>query len=407
MSARVEAILRDALKVGIRPGLERMHAILEALGFPQKRLRVVHVAGTNGKGSTSAMLSAVLREAGYKVARYTSPHLVDYRERFWLDGAFIPEARLEALLTRVLQVAESVTARFPDLGPTTEFELLTATALTWFAEEGADVSVIEVGLGGRLDATNVFEAPEVTVITSIDRDHTAILGDTLEEIAQEKAGILRPGVPVVTATQGVALAAIQAEAARLGARCVVVTEDSTRPLGLEGPFQRRNAAVVEAVIALLRERGWALPPKSVASGLWKARWPGRMESWTSPLGESWLVDGAHNPGGIAALVEALRQHPNVEGWNMIFGALADRDARAMLQELLPFARHLVLVAPPTPRAMPPQELARDLAHPRLAIAATVPDALALARRNPGPYAVFGSLYLVGAVKQALGWLPEP
>ncbi len=407
MTARAGAILQGALKFGIRPGLERMREILGELGHPERKLRVVHVAGTNGKGSTSAMLSSVLREAGYKVARYTSPHLVSYRERFWLDGAFISESTFEALLARVAAAAEGVVARLPELGPTTEFELLTAAALTWFAQEGVDLAIIEVGLGGRLDATNVFTAPEVTVITSIDLDHTAILGETPEAIAAEKAGILRPGVPLVTATHGVALATIQAMAETLGAPCRVVQSDSRMVLGLSGPYQRRNAAVVEQVVAVLREGGWEIPFDAMARGLAAARWPGRMETWTSPEGETWLADGAHNPGGVSALVEALRQDPAVSGWTMIFGALSDRDARGMLEQLLPFARNLVLVAPPSPRAMDPRDLADGLRHPDPLVAPSVEAAVAMARRYPEPYAVFGSLYLVGAVKQVLGWLPEP
>jgi dihydrofolate synthase/folylpolyglutamate synthase len=404
MTARADAILQGALKFGIRPGLERMRAILRDLGEPQRRLRVVHVAGTNGKGSTSAMLTSVLREAGYKVARYTSPHLVSYRERFWLDGAFISDAAFEAMLQRVAACASGVEARHPELGPSTEFELLTAAALTWFAEQEVDLAVIEVGLGGRLDATNCFEAPEATVITGIDYDHTAILGETLEAIAREKAGILRPRVPLITGATGVAREAILDAARTLEAPCRVVDGETQLPIGLAGPYQRRNAAMVEQVVSALRERGWEIPFAAVMRGMASARWPGRMETWTRP-GETWLADGAHNPGGIAALCEALRQEHPGGRWTVIFGALADRDARGMLEQLLPFTRTLVLVAPPSPRAMAPEELAEGLRHPDLRIARDVPEAVAEARQHEGPYAVFGSLYLVGAVKQVLGWIP--
>jgi dihydrofolate synthase/folylpolyglutamate synthase len=407
MTTRAEALLQGALKFGIRPGLDRMHAILHELGDPQRHLRVVHVAGTNGKGSTTAMLTTVLREAGYKVARYTSPHLVTYRERFWLDGGFISAPAFDALLMRVAAVAAAVEARLPHLGPSTEFELLTAAALAWFVEQKADLAVIEVGLGGRLDATNVFEAPEATVITGIDYDHTAILGETLEAIASEKAGILRAGVPLVTAASGVALETIRQASEALGAPCRVVEGESRLPIGLKGPYQRRNAAMVEQVVAVLRELGWEIPFEALLRGLATARWPGRMESWTSPADETWLADGAHNPGGVTALREALKQEHPDGSWTMIFGALADRDARGMLEQLLPFARTLVLVAPPSPRAMDPQVLAEGLRHPEVRIADSVSDAVAMARQTSGPYAVFGSLYLVGAVKAALGCLPEP
>lgn len=402
-----EAILAGALKFGIRPGLERMREILRALGDPQARLRVVHVAGTNGKGSTSAMLASVLRMAGYKVARYTSPHLVSYQERLWLDGAFISEAAFDAVIQRVGAVADAVTARNPQLGPSTEFEILTAAALLWFAETGCDLAVVEVGLGGRLDATNCFAAPELTLITGIDYDHTAILGETLEAIAREKAGILRPGVPLVTGAGGVAREAILQAAAAVGAPVRVVEGESRLPLGLEGAYQRRNAALVEQAVVELRARSWDVPFEALARGLAAARWPGRMETWIDPAGALWLADGAHNPGGIAALCEALRQRPGSERWTMIFGALADRDARAMRDALLPFARSLVLVAPPSPRALDPADLAEGLRHPDWRIAPSVPEAVAAARRLDGPYAVFGSLYLVGAVKRELDWLPSP
>lgn len=402
-----EAILQGALKFGIRPGLARMREMLRALGDPQRELRIVHVAGTNGKGSTSAMLTSVLREAGYKTARYTSPHLVDYRERFWLDGAFIGEEAFERWLIKVGGIAAEIEARLPELGPATEFELLTATALAWFAEQKADLAVVEVGLGGRLDATNVFETPELTVITGIDLDHTAILGETKEAIAREKAGILRAGVPLVTAASGPALQAILDEAEALGVPVQVLATESRLELGLGGPYQRRNAAIVEEISAALREKGWDIPFEALVKGLASARWPGRMEPWTSPLGERWLADGAHNPGGIAALCDALREEAEPGGRTVIFGALADRDARAMLEALLPFARSLVLVSPPSPRALDPHELAQGLSHGDVVLAASVEEAVELARERPGPYAVFGSLYLVGAVKKVLGWLPEP
>ena len=202
MSEKPPSPLTQALQHGIRPGLERITALLAMLGSPHERLAVVHVAGTNGKGSVCAFLSATLRAAGYKVGRYSSPHLVSYCERFWCDGQFISQEELEARSKRVAEVAGELD---PSLGPVTEFELLTAIAFQWFAEIGAEVLVLEVGLGGRLDATNVVNDPVVTVITRIARDHMALLGETVEEIAREKAGILKPGVPLVTGAEGSAL----------------------------------------------------------------------------------------------------------------------------------------------------------------------------------------------------------
>jgi dihydrofolate synthase/folylpolyglutamate synthase len=402
-----EAILQRALKFGVRPGLERMALLLEGLGNPHHGLRVVHVAGTNGKGSTTAMLASVLRAAGYRVGRYTSPHLVSDRERLWLDGAFPTPEAFDRLLVRVGAVADVLAAQHPDQGPLTEFELLTAAALVWFHEEGCDLAIIEVGLGGRLDATNVFDRPEVTVITGIDLDHTAVLGETHEEIALEKAGILRPEVPLITGASGDALHVIGDRAAGLGVPIRTVSGESTRPLGLSGPYQRRNAALVEAVVEALREACWQIPDRALDSGLLSARWPGRMERWVDPEGRFWLADGAHNPAGIEGLKEALSHEYPGARWTLVFGALADRDAKGMLEQLLPFAETLILVSPPSPRAVPPEELAAGLTHPSVVLANSVSEAVVQARLTAMPCAVFGSLYLVGAVMQDLGWIPQP
>lgn len=407
------ALLKNALRHGIRPGLERTRALLEGLGNPHERLHVVHVAGTNGKGSVCAFLGAALTEAGYRVGRYSSPHLISYCERFWSQGRFIAPAELDHRLSRVSQLAQNLDEQ---LGPVTEFELLTAVAFDWFAEQQVDVLLLEVGLGGRLDATNVVEKPLVTVITRIARDHMALLGDSVEAIAREKAGILKPGVPLVTGAEGSALEEIQAEAERLGVMMSVAPQAdwlgngrirlgaATFQLGLGGRHQALNAAIAYETLMTLSQGGYRIPASTIASGFASARWPGRLERWLSPRGESFLFDGAHNLDGIEALSRALDDCPVPQGRIILAGFLADKEPAIMLHALAPHANTLVLTMPPTPRAWNPLLLASQLEHPDCHLVASWAEALRLTRRlaQGREMVIAGSLYLIGAVNEALG-----
>lgn len=417
----LDTTLRDkALQHGIRPGLERITALLDRLGRPQDRHPVVHVAGTNGKGSVCAFLASILQAAGYKVGRYTSPHLVSYRERFGVDGRFIPEAELEKELARVTALAETLD---PALGPTTEFELLTAAGFSWFARQPLDVLILEVGLGGRLDATNVVERPLLTAITRIARDHTALLGDTVEEIAREKAGILKPGVPLVTGAEGHALYEIRAIADTLGSPLTLAAGaawlspgphgDRVRighdhyELGLLGAYQAQNASLALGLAEGLRAQGWIIGDEAVRSGLARARWPGRMDRWVASDGQTYWLDGAHNLDGVEALARALADRDAPKGRVLLMGVLADKEPRAMIERLAPFAETVILTIPPTPRGLDPSRIEPAPSHPDLHRVPAWQEALALAKERAAGHeiVVAGSLYLVGAVYEALGYTP--
>lgn len=425
------AYLEGLSRFGIRLGLERMAFLLDALGHPERRLRIVHVAGTNGKGSTCAMLAAILQAAGYRTGLYTSPHLVRYEERIRLDGAPIPGDRLAALVARLRDIVEAGVRE--GRGHPTEFEMGTAAMYAYFAEAGAEVVVQETGLGGRFDATNVVAAPLVCVITSIGLDHRDRLGDTLAAIAAEKAGILKPGVPVVTAPQASEAAAVLANAAagagsrlvRVGAEAcegvevcawgVEVSAEATRfdyrglaadlpglRLGLLGRHQAENAACALAAVELLRERGLEVPEGAVRAGLAYARWPARLEVLAPrPLV---VLDGAHNPEGAAALRRALGELWPRRPFVLVAGVLADKDAGGIVAELAAAAVRAVATRPPSPRALPPEALARRLeaagcpAEVQPDPAAAVARALALAGPE-GAVCVAGSLYLAGEVRR--------
>ncbi len=388
---------------GIRPGLERVTALLERLGHPHDGLRVVHVAGTNGKGSVCALVAEVLRSAGHRVLRYTSPHLHAYRERFWLDGRWISQARLD----EALEVIDGAVRELDtDLGAVTEFERLTAIAFWLAREEAVDWLVLEVGLGGRLDATNVVTSPAVSVITRIARDHIDWLGDSIPGIAREKAGILRPGVPLVTGAVGEALDAIREVAAGVGTVCRLVDTGSppdlvwdgeTLDLVLPGAYQRTNAAIALEVLAVLHERGVTFSAEAVRTGFACVRWPGRLETVRMPDGRTFWLDGAHNEDGARALAASLPRRPGV----LVFGALADKEPGRLASILAPLADRHVLVPVPSPRTWEPVASGVWVGAQ---VATGAEDALRLASdlARGEPILVAGSLYLVGAVRHALG-----
>lgn len=392
--------------LAMRLGLERMERALDALGRPERRLRILHVAGTNGKGSTCAMAAQALVEAGHRTGLYTSPHLVRFNERIAVDGAPVDDPTLDRL-------AAEVRRRCPwhDAGPDGErltyFEFATLMALVHFAEQRVDAAVVEVGLGGRFDATNAVR-PLACAVARIGLDHTEMLGDTLAAIAREKAGIFKPGVPAVVtdAQPPEALEVLRAEAARRGAPLQVVPARYPGPISLAGAHQQENAALAAAALRLLDGAGLRVPPDAIGRGIERARWPGRLETVGGVL-----LDGAHNPDGAAALASALRALHGPSPVELVFGVLADKDHRAMLHALAPAVRGLHLVAPRSPRA---RATAAYLPLARALVArtdehGTAADAIACARRaaaDGGIVCVAGSLYLVGEARELLV-LPLP
>jgi len=388
--------------LAMRFGLERMERALEALGHPERRQPVLHVGGTNGKGSTCAMAAAALAEAGLAVGLYTSPHLVRFNERIQVRGRTIDDGALADAVDEVRRACPWHEAG-AEADRLTYFEFATLAGLVHFARAGVDVAVVEVGLGGRFDATTAI-APRVTAVARIGLDHTQLLGDTVEQIAFEKAGIFKPGVPaVVHAHQPPgALEVLRAEALRRGAPFVVAPAGWDGPIALRGAHQRGNAGLAAAALRELARSGVPIAEEAIARGIAAVRWPGRLEEVGGVL-----LDGAHNPDGAAALAAALAAlHPG-RPVELVFGVLADKDHAGMLRALAPAARRLHLVAPVTPRARPAADLhaqARALGadadlHPRLE------DALRCATRAAADGAlvcVAGSLYLVGEARALLG-----
>lgn len=447
------AVALDRLqRFGTRLGLDRMRRLLAALGDPHEGLPTVLVAGTNGKGTVSALLASFAVAAHYRTGLYTSPHLEDVEERLRLDGVAIEGERLAGFLDRVLAAGAEALEE-----PPTYFEALTAAALLWFAEESVDLAVLEVGLGGRFDATNLVE-PKVSVITSIDLDHREHLGDTLALVSREKAGIMRPGVSVVTVgTPPEVTEALAEEAARIGAVRVVAPErlaveavQRFRPftsaagprqrvwlrdlqdlaedggevevyeLALSGRHQADNLAIAVTAAGELRELGWEkLTVRALKKGARSCRWPGRLEEVelpdrpALPGGARVLLDVAHNPGGATSLAVALDDLG--EPVDLVFGVLDDKDAAAMLALLAPKARRLTLTRPSGPRGRAAGELVPMVpggSGTELEVveepAAAIDGAL---RGSEGRIVVVcGSLALVGEVRGALRrrhGVPEP
>ena len=394
--AELLARLLPARRFGVVLGLDRVRALLDRLGAPDRRLgAIVHVGGTNGKGSTVAMIAALAAAAGQRVASFTSPHLSCLRERIVIDGAMIGEAEIVAAAERVAGAGGD---------ELTFFEQITAIAVLAIAGAGVDVTVLEVGLGGRLDATNVVD-PAVAVVTGVALDHQAILGDTIARIAGEKAGIWKPGRPAIIGASGVAEAVpLLVEAARAAGaepRIVDAAAVAAVPaLGLAGEHQRRNAA---AAIAAVRALGLPI----VASALASVKHPGRFEV-IDPTGVPGvpriILDGAHNPHGAAALAETLRA--SGERPALIAAVSADKDVAAIAAALAPVVRAVVATRYRQDRAMPPPELAAVFAAAAGAPAAVAaaPDlaaAIAVAAVYGAPIVIAGSLFLVGEARTLL------
>lgn len=398
-----------------RLGLDRTRTLLAALGNPQEKLRFVHVAGSNGKGSTCAMLDSILRCAGYRTGLYTSPYIEHFNERMRVNGEDIPAAELARITERVKSIAESM-----DDHPS-QFELVTAIAMQYFYERRCDIVVLEVGMGGALDSTNVIPAPEVAVITNIGLEHTEYLGSTITEIAAAKAGIIKPGCSAVSYDGDSAATAVlekvchscgvslrRADFAQLEPISETLDGQRFRYKGAEytisllGAHQLKNAAVVLETVDALSERDWDIPAQSVERGLRGAKWPARLEVLgRSPL---FILDGGHNPQCAAALAESLGRLLPGDKSVFLMGVLADKDYAAMADAVLPLAERFICVTPNSARALPAGKLCEFLRE-RGAEAETcgsmdegILKAL-LATDEDGRVVAFGSLYIAGAVRR--------
>ena len=414
----VDLIHKEAW-TGRKPGLSRTLELLDRVGNPHERLKYVHITGTNGKGSTAAMIASVLTAAGLKTGLSTSPHLWTFHERFQVDGEPIPDEALGRIAERVIEAGRGMA------DPATEFELMTALGMLWFLEAGCDIVVLEVGLGGRLDSTNVIPAPEAAVITNIGLEHTAELGNTRALIAAEKAGIIKPGCAAVLYRQsreveevveraclerGVPLTRTAPEALevlsdRLEGQSFTYRGQGPYAIPLLGEHQRYNALTALETVAVLRGRGWDIPEEALVRGLAKTVWPARME--LVRRNPDVILDGGHNPQCMEALGRALRGlYP---GKKLIFltGVLADKDYPAMLGEVLPLAKEFYTITPDSERAMSAGALAEyleGLGTKATACASTregVNRALAAAGPEDAVCAC-GSLYMIGEVRHLLG-----
>lgn len=349
--------------ISCKTNLECITNLMQQLGDPQKELRFVHIAGTNGKGSTSAMLASILKEAGYKVGLFTSPHLQFYNERIKVNGKDISDDDFCAMTEKVKSAVEK-TNMIPS-----EFERLTTIAFLYFWMQKCDIVILEVGLGGRLDSTNVIPSPEVAVITNIGLDHTECLGNTVEAIAAEKSGIIKPGTDVVLYGQSKEVESVVAEKCTACGNTLWVTDGSQMKrhsgnlegqwfdyrrrknlyLRLLGTYQCNNAAVVLDVIDVLCRQGWKVPEEAIRQGLSSVSWPGRFEALqTEPLV---LVDGAHNPNGVEELFQCLQTYLPNQKIIFVMGVMADKGYGEMLDIIIPFAKKFITVEPDSCRAL--------------------------------------------------------
>ena len=406
MNADPRAWLLSLEHLGVKLGLEQMTKLMTALGNPHHRFPSVLVAGTNGKGSVTAMVDAALIAAGYRTGRYTSPHLERLEERFAIGGRDTSGADLDAALTRVRQAVENLTAVGEFATPPTFFECATAAAFRLFATASVDVATVEVGLGGRLDATNVLE-PLVCAITTIDFDHQAQLGTTIESIAAEKAGIIKPGTPVVVGRlPPEADAVVAGHAGRTGAPLIRAHERTRLPSdllpGLAGTHQRDNAIVAWAVLETLTTCGFNISDAARREGITDVRWPGRLERFTYE-GRDVLLDAAHNPAG----ARALAAYVGDTGWMgaaLVFGAMHDKDARGMLSALAPVAGHIVCTTAPTERAARAGDLAQLALECGASAVEVVEDPAAALDRAcalSDRIVAAGSMFLIGPLRGIL------
>ena len=407
-------------KFGIKFGLSNITHLLELFGNPHIALKTVHIAGTNGKGSTSVTLASIIQEAGYRVGLYTSPHLINFNERIKINGAEIDEERVVQLTEKLrLKIQDS---RFSEeLSKITFFEFTTAMALLYFAEEGVDIAVIETGMGGRLDATNVIK-PLVSVITNVSIEHREFLGDTLEAIAYEKGGIIKDKIPIVTGVeQPSALQVIENICKEKEAPLYILGTDFSfhkkgtgifsykgikesfddLRLNLIGSHQFYNASLVLAVTELLRERGFSIHKDTIYNGLRNVSWPGRLETVSK---DPWIIlDGAHNPAGAEVLARAISDDLKFDRLFLIMGIMADKEIGAIISPLAPLAHEVILSRPRYERASSAEGLLPvAMKHNINSVAfEDLREAIGYARskaRNSDLIVISGSLFTVGEAR---------
>ena len=415
------ALLHGANWKHTKIGLERMRDFMHALGDPQENLHYVHIAGTNGKGSACVMTQSILTAAGFRTGLYISPHLDQFNERLSIDGQMISDADLRRLAARVRAAAETLGEE------PTDFEMITAMAFCWFEEQHCALVVLEVGMGGRLDATNVISSPEVCAIMHIGLDHTEFLGDTVEQVAAEKAGILKPGADCVLYHQlpGV-MDVVQQRFADVnpGAAARLITTDPSaftarartidgqvfgyrnRPdlrIQLLGNYQMENAMAVLDIIDCLIRRGFGISENAIWAGLAQATWPGRFEVLSrEPL---LIVDGAHNPNGVEALVDTIRAYFPDQKINFVMGVMKDKDYHTMLRLIAPYAARFITELPDAHRALRPEALKSEIrayfdgpVETADSVTAAVERAMEIAEGTDVITICFGSLYQVAEIR---------
>lgn len=406
----------------IKLGLEAMESFLEKVGKPQKKLRFVHVAGTNGKGSVCSALVSVYRQAGYKIGLYTSPHLHDIRERFKINDRYISKNKFAAIVSIIKNTLGEEKITY--------FECTTAIALLWFTEEKPDLVVLETGLGGRLDATNVV-TPLVSVITNVSLDHEVYLGNTVEQVAGEKAGIVKPGVPVVSGCEGIAASVVEVACQKMGSDYYQLDQHFMAEIGekdvwsyqpqiarlkpsvkkmtcsLKGRHQVKNMSLVVVVSRLLQDDGFTLGEEELRKGIETVSWPGRQESFmVKKDGRQffYLLDGGHNPAGIASLVDTLKEEYGENKIYLIWAAMADKDSEKTLPELAGLCEEIYITRPESERSALPENIYGGLraeVQRKCALIPVVQEALLKAEQNSDKdsmIVVAGSLFLVGLVR---------
>ena len=414
MNEENEKYLEQLRLVGSRFGTDCEKELLSLLGNPQDKLRFIHVAGTNGKGSFCSMMSSVLQTQGYKVGLYTSPYIVVFNDRIRVNGLPIAEDDINDLFLRVRQKADTMKT------PPSSFDFITAAAFLWFYETKCDIVVLEVGLGGRYDSTNVIKNSLLSVITGIAFDHTEILGDTIEKIAWEKAGIIKESCPALYGgNDEKALAVIEKECEEKHSELTVKNPDLLKILSttldgtefefddkeyfirLLGLYQPANAATVLAAIDVLRKHGFEISETAVKDGLSSAVWQARFEKIADePVV---LYDGGHNPQGVRAAVESVRAYFGDKKINLLVGILADKAHGEMAEELAKISDRVICIAPPSPRALPAEALAEEFceAGANARAANSIKEGVKIALSYKKPVLVIGSLYSYNDVSESV------